>query len=66
MKQKSYKIRIDATINSTLKESELREKLAVSLFDIENMESIHDSESEKLEVIEYDFVEAFEIGETVK
>lgn len=65
MKQRSYKIRIDATINSTLEESELKEKLAVSLFDVEKMKSIADSETEELEVVEYDFVEAFEISVNV-
>jgi hypothetical protein len=66
MEQKTYKIRIDATINSTLRENELKEKLAISLYDIEKMQSIADSESEELEVVEYDFVEAFELDESVK
>lgn len=60
MNQKSYKIRIDATICSTLEESVLKERLAVSLYDIETMKSVNDCESEELEVAEYDFVEVFE------
>lgn len=63
MKQKSYKIRIDATIISTLEESDLKERLAISLYDIETMKSVNDCESEELEVAEYDFVEVFEIGD---
>ncbi len=63
MMKRNYKIRIDATINSTLREEELKEKLVISLFDIEKMKSIADSESEELEVIDYDFIEAFEIDE---
>jgi hypothetical protein len=63
MVKRSYKIRIDATISSILREDELKEKLAISLFDIEKGASVADSESEELEVIEYDFVEAFEIDE---
>ncbi|MCK5475396.1 MAG: hypothetical protein KAI71_02340 [Candidatus Pacebacteria bacterium] len=56
-----YNIDINAQVESKLSEKELRSRLVIALYDVENQYSKFDGVDDDLEVIDYDRTDAKEI-----
>jgi len=56
-----YRITIIAEARSCLSDKELENRLVASLFDVETEEKLSDGESDQLEILDYELVEAVPI-----